>query len=150
MEALKEELDTHHDLTWETSNPQELERVKAEFPEAHIARVFPVHGIKNAEDANKENHKWRVRAVFGGNHIRTTTGLPAVFQEIQLTPSKMVAARVLIFQLSEISASSRSSLAVDVLLRNQRSNCDHRALRHEEDMSRSEACADTLRTGAAA
>ena len=84
-------------MTWETSNPQELERVKAEFPEAHIARVFPVHGIKNAEDANKENHKWRVRAVFGGNHIRTTTGLPAVFQEIQSTPSTMEAARVLIF-----------------------------------------------------
>lgn len=70
---------------------------QSRIPRGHIARVFPVHGIKDAEDANKETHNWRVRAVFGGNHIRTTTGLTAVFQEIHSTPLTMEAARVLIF-----------------------------------------------------
>ena len=96
-QALQEEIDSHHGHNWDTDNPQESDTIKTQYPEAHIARVFLVYGLKDAEDAGKEKHKWRVRAVFGGDNIRTVTGQQAVFREIASTPSTMEAARLLIF-----------------------------------------------------
>ena len=58
-------MDSHHGHTWDTDDPQELVNIKAQYPEAHIARVFPVFGLKNAEEKDTTSHKWRVRAVFG-------------------------------------------------------------------------------------
>ena len=95
--AFQEEIDSHHGHTWDTDNPQESDTVQTQHPEAHIAPVFPAYGLKNAEDPDKEKHKWRVRAVFGGDNIRTVTGQQAVFREIASTPSIMEAARLLIF-----------------------------------------------------
>jgi hypothetical protein len=53
-------------------------------------------GVKNAEDPNPANHRWKGRIVLGGDAIKTSTGDYAIFADIGSVPSTMTAARIAI------------------------------------------------------
>ena len=95
--ALKSELDSQIEGgTWEHENPQEYERLREEFPNAHFADLFGIIGIKNFESSNKADHSWKGRIVFGGHKIRDSAGLDVFFNELTSTPSTFQAERCLL------------------------------------------------------
>ena len=63
-------------------------------PNAHVARIFPIIGIKHWEV--EADRKWKGRIVFGGHKVKTATGQWALFQEIGAVPSTMSACRALL------------------------------------------------------
>ena len=43
----------------------EFDELIKKDPKAHIARLFPIIGIKNFDDPGKEQHRWKGRVVVG-------------------------------------------------------------------------------------
>ena len=74
-----------------------MEIAKSE-PEAHIARIFAIVGIKHWEDLKMRKFKGRI--VLGGDKIKTAVGQWAVFQEIGRVPATMTACRILLVVFS--------------------------------------------------
>ena len=72
----------------------EFDELKSSNPKAHVARLFPIIGVKNFEDPDEEEHRWKGRTVLGGDAIKTVTGDWAVFNDIGSVPSTMTAARI--------------------------------------------------------
>ena len=93
--ALQAELDDLRAApTWDEENPLEFDVLIKMDPKAHIARLFPIIGVKNFEDPDEEQHRWKGRIVLGGHAIKTVTGDRAVFNDIGSVPSTMAAARI--------------------------------------------------------
>ena len=75
--------------------PRDLTRDDS-VPEFMLGRVFGVPGVKNAEDPQAADYKFRT--VFQGNNVRTKTGLSAVdlYQEVSSSPCTFSAIRALL------------------------------------------------------
>ena len=92
LKAIDDELTdlrAHH--VWDETNPKEAQDVARDEPDAHIARVFPIVGIKHFEDVSMQKLKGRI--VLAGNRVKTATGQWAVFAELGSIPSTMAACR---------------------------------------------------------
>lgn len=50
--------------------------------------------MKNYEDPDVNNHRWKGRIVLGGHAIKTATGEWAAFNDLGSVPSTMAAARI--------------------------------------------------------
>ncbi len=70
--------------------------IKVRHPDAHIARIFPIVGIKNSESLNESDWKYKGRVVLGGNNIQGTDDSVAVFTDLAATPANMIATRSLL------------------------------------------------------
>ena len=79
---------------WDEANPKEAKDVAKYEPDAHVARIFPIVGIKHFEDPVMQKYKGRV--VLSGDKIKTATGEWATFAELGRVPSTMTACRVLL------------------------------------------------------
>ena len=90
LKAVQAELDDlRKSTTWDESNPMEFDALLNNNPKAHVARLFPIVGVKNFEDPDEELHRWKGRVVLGGHAIKTVTGDWAVFNDIGSVPSTM-------------------------------------------------------------
>ena len=76
---------------WDEEAPVEAKQLANEQPEAHIARIFPIVGVKHWEDPTQ--HLWKARVVFEGSHVKTATGQWALFHDLGAVPSTMSACR---------------------------------------------------------
>jgi hypothetical protein len=95
LKAIQNELDDLRSRpTWDEENPVEADVLAIECPEAHVARIFSIIGIKNWEDPS--SHVWKGRVVFAGNNIKTATGDWALFQDMGAVPSTMAACRAIL------------------------------------------------------
>ena len=90
--ALNDELgDLRSYPVWDEEEPIEAKALAVEMPHAHVARIFPVFGVKNWEHV--PSRKWKARVVFEGSHVKTATGQWALFHDIGAIPSTMSACR---------------------------------------------------------
>ena len=95
LECVQSELDELRKVpTWDEANPVEADDLKKINPNAHVAGIFPIIGIKHWEV--EADRKWKGRIVFGGHKVKTATGQWALFQEIGAVPSTMSACRALL------------------------------------------------------
>ena len=95
LKAIGDELSELRKIqTWDEAHPIEASEVCAKFPDAHLARIFPIIGIKHFEDI--EMRRWKGRIVVAGNKIKTVTGQWATFQEVGSIPSTMASCRCLL------------------------------------------------------
>ena len=90
--ALNDELtDLRSYPVWDEDEPVEAKVLATTVPHAHVARIFPIFGVKNWEHA--PSRKWKARVVFEGSHVKTATGQWALFHDIGAIPSTMSACR---------------------------------------------------------
>ena len=95
LKAVQNELDDlRSHPAWDEEHPVEASDLIREQPDAHVARVFPIIGIKNFEDP--PNHLWKGRIVVAGNNIKTASGQWALFQDMGAVPSTMAACRTIL------------------------------------------------------
>ena len=95
LKAIGDELSELRKIrTWDEAHPIEASEVCAKYPGAHLARIFPIIGIKHFEDV--EMRRWKGRIVVAGNKIKTVTGQWATFQEVGSIPSTMASCRCLL------------------------------------------------------
>ena len=95
--ALAEELaDLRSVPTWDEDNVMEASEAARRHPDAHFARLFAIIGIKNFEQADESQHKWKGRVVLSGDAIKTATGDWAMFAEVGNVPSTMSACRAML------------------------------------------------------
>ena len=95
VQCVQDELsDLRKAPTWDENSPMEAVEMFKKYPDAHIARIFPIIGIKHWEDP--ENHRWKGRIVLCGKNIKTITGEWALFNEMGAVPSLMTAVRAII------------------------------------------------------
>ena len=105
LEAVASELsDLRSVPTWDEEQPKEADALKIENPNAHIARIFPIIGVKNWEDP--ASHRWKGRVVLAGNNIKTAVGQWALFGDISAVPSTMSACRALLAAFAVTHAST--------------------------------------------
>ena len=76
---------------WDEENPIEAKQLAVDQPDAHIARIFPIVGVKHWEDPTQ--HLWKARVVFEGSFVKTATGQWALFHDLGAVPSTMSACR---------------------------------------------------------
>ena len=82
LKAINKELENlRAENTWDEEHPMEEEDAKVRYPNAHFARIFPLVGIKNYEDADQAQHVYKGRIVFRGDQVRVETGYYAVFND---------------------------------------------------------------------
>jgi hypothetical protein len=104
LAAVQKELDDlRSHPAWDEANPVEADELAKTQPEAHVARVFPIIGIKNFEDPS--NHVWKGRIVFAGNRVKTATGQWAMFQDMGAVPSTMAACRAILAAYTAVKGS---------------------------------------------
>ena len=79
---------------WDESKVIEMMELLAQVPDAHIADLFSIVGIKNYDGPANE-HKWKGRIVLGGHNVREGVGRTRVdlFEQTANHPSSMCAAR---------------------------------------------------------
>ena len=95
LECVRSELEDLRSVpTWDEDHPVESDELKRTKPHVHVARIFPIIGVKNWEDP--ESHRWKGRIVLAGNLIKTAMGQWALFGEIGAVPSTMSACRALL------------------------------------------------------
>ena len=58
---------------WDESKVREWGKVKVKLPNAHVATLFPIVGIKGHE-LPAEDGKWKGRIVLGGHNVRSADG----------------------------------------------------------------------------
>jgi hypothetical protein len=80
---------------WDELQVVEAYKAKLMYPNAHVARVFNILGIKNSEMKDESLHKCKSRIVLGGGQIKTSNGDYAIFQDVGSVPATMSAARSL-------------------------------------------------------
>ncbi len=81
---------------WDEAGVAEWADVRVKHPDAHIARIFSIVGVKNSEASDPALWRYKGRVVFGGDKISTTKDEVAMFTDIAASPSSMTAARALI------------------------------------------------------
>ena len=95
LAAIQDELkDLRSHPAWDEAHPIEAAELARTDPDAHVARVFPIVGIKHWEDP--ASHVWKGRIVLAGNNIKTATGQWALFQDLGAVPSTMAACRAIL------------------------------------------------------
>ena len=99
LKSINKELKGHRDRgTWSEEHVREHRDLcrDPEIPEFMLGRVFGILGVKNAEDA--ETAEYKFRTVFQGSDVRTKTGVDAIdlYQEVSSSPVSFAAIRAVL------------------------------------------------------
>ena len=82
--------------TWDFDDVMWQEDAKRRYTNGNFARCFGFVGIKNAEIEDAAELVWKGRIAFGGDSVRTGAGDWAVFEDVCLVSTSMLAARILL------------------------------------------------------
>ena len=94
LDAIDDELMGLRQRTvWDENDVYEIEEAREKVPDGHFANLFAIVGVKNWEDEDVANRRFKGRVVLGGHRLVTATGDWAVYQDIGSSPSTMQACR---------------------------------------------------------